>query len=213
MNRVVTTGIVLAGGRSSQFGADKLTARVDGGPLLWRPIRALAAAGCASIVVVVAPGSDDPPLPTDLGVDVVLVRDPESFGGPLVGLRTGLAAANGSIAIVVAGDQPGLRPGLLRTLVEAQSSPTEAGRPDGRSPSAVVLVDPTGVARPLPCVVDRERAAVTINRLLAGGERRLRALIAALDAREVPEVVWRSADPGASWTLDIDRPEDLLDAN
>jgi molybdopterin-guanine dinucleotide biosynthesis protein A len=205
-----TTGIVLAGGRSSRFGSDKLAAQLDGEPLLWRPIRALAAAGCVSIVVVLTPDLDEPTLPSDLGLDLRLVRDPESFGGPLIGLRTGLAAvASGSVAIVVAGDQPGLGPALLRMLVDARVSPTDAGLPGGRSPAAVVLVDPGGVARPLPCVIDRERASATADRLLAGGERRLRALIAALDAREVPEVVWRSVDPGASWTVDVDRPEDL----
>lgn len=209
IDRAVVTGIVLAGGRSSRFGGDKLAAPIDGAPLLWRPIRALAAAGCGSIVVVLAPGHADPPLPADLGLDLRLVHDPESFGGPLVGLRAGLAAATGSLAIVVAGDQPGLQPALLRVLVEAYAAPTDAGLPGGRSPSAVVLVDPSGVVRPLPCALARERAAGTADRLLAGGERRLRALIAALEPREVPEVVWRSADPGASWTLDVDRQEDL----
>lgn len=208
-HRSAVTGIVLAGGRSSRFGGDKLATPIDGTPLLWRPIRALAEAGCGSIVLVTAPGQADPPLPTGLGIDIRVVHDPEAFGGPLVGLRTGLAAAPGAIAIVVAGDQPGLRPALLRILVETQASGTETGLPGGRSPSAVVLVDPAGVARPLPCVVDRARAAATADRLLAKGERRLRALIAALKACEVPTAIWRSADPDASWALDVDRPEDL----
>ena len=210
MTRSARTGIVLAGGRSSRFGGDKLAAQVDGEPLLWRPIRAMAAAGCGSILVVITPELDEPTLPPELRPRLRLVRDPESYGGPLIGLRTGLAAAPpSSVAIVSAGDQPGLRPALLRALVEARSAPMDAGLPGGRTRAAVVLVDPNGVTRPLPCVVDRDRGLAAADRLIAGGERRLRALLAALDAREVLEAVWRATDPSAAWTLDIDRPEDL----
>ena len=211
MTRPARTGIVLAGGRSSRFGGDKLVAQVDGEPLLWRPIRAMAGAGCGSILVVITPELDEPALPPELRRSLRLVRDPESYGGPLIGLRTGLAAAPSSVAIVAAGDQPGLRPALLRALVEARSAPMDAGLPGGRTRAAVVLVDPNGVTRPLPCVVDRDRGLAAADRLIAGGERRLRALLAALDAREVPEAVWRATDPSAAWTLDIDRPEDLQD--
>ena len=130
MTRPALTGIVLAGGRSSRFGGDKLAAQVDGEPLLWRPIRTMAAAGCGSILVVITPELDEPTLPPELRPRLRLVRDPESYGGPLIGLRTGLAAAPpSSVAIVAAGDQPGLRPALLRALVEARSAPMDAGLP------------------------------------------------------------------------------------
>src|SRR5205814_9025635 len=46
-------GIVLAGGGTSRFGADKLQAEIDGRPLLHLPIEALAEI-CSEIVVVVS---------------------------------------------------------------------------------------------------------------------------------------------------------------
>jgi molybdenum cofactor guanylyltransferase len=208
-DRPAASGIVLAGGRSSRFGGDKLAAELDGEPLLWRPIRALAAAGCGTIVVAIARGRPTPSLPADLASDVRIAHDREPDGGPLVGLRAGLAAAPSGVAIVVAGDQPALRPVLLRAMIEAREEPVEAAISGGRTPLAVVLVDPAGIARPLPCVVDRDAALAAADRLLAGRDTRLRALLRALDAREVPEVAWRRHDPDAAWTIDVDEPGDL----
>jgi molybdenum cofactor guanylyltransferase len=197
-----TGGIVLAGGRSSRFGRDKLAESIGGEPLLWRPIRALADAGCAAIVVVIGPDGEEGVLPRNLGSIVRFARDPEPFGGPLVGLRAGLAASEAARVMVAAGDQPGLRPELLRLLRAT------AGDMSGR-PAAVVLVDPAGVRRPLPCVLDRRRALAAADRLLAAGERRLRAVLDRLVVVAIDEPAWRPVDPDGDWTRDIDVPEDL----
>jgi molybdopterin-guanine dinucleotide biosynthesis protein A len=206
---VASTGIVLAGGRSIRFGGDKLAVEVEGEPLLWRPIRALAAAGCETIVVAIGRDHPTPTIPPGLAPAVEIVRDPVPDGGPLVGLRAGLAAAPSGIAIVVAGDQPELRPALLRSLVEAMGESVKAGLSGGRAPLAVVLVDPAGIARPLPCAVDRDEALAAADRPLAGRDASLRALLRALDAREVPELAWRRHDPDAAWTIDVDEPRDV----
>lgn len=197
-------GIVLAGGRSSRFGRDKLLAEIDGEPLLWRPLRALGGAGCPEIVVVIGPESPEPALPPELDSIVRFARDPEPFGGPLVGLRAGLSVMDAARVLVVGGDQPGLPPALLAALAGALDA--SAGR---EAAGAAVLVDPTGVARPLPCSLDRATAAVAAGRLLAAGERSLRKLIAALAAQEIPEASWRPLDPGAGWAVDVDLPDDL----
>lgn len=195
-------GIVLAGGRSTRFGRDKLAEPIDGEPLLWRPIRALAAAGCAGMVVVIGPAAGEPGLPPELAPIVRFARDPEAFGGPLVGLAAGLAATAAGSVVVVAGDQPSLRPELLRLLLAARG-----GVPG--PPTAVVLVDPAGVRRPLPCVLDRRLALLAAEGLLAAGERRLRAVFDRLEVVAIDQSAWRSVDPDADWTRDIDAPEDL----
>ena len=197
-------GIVLAGGRASRFGSQKLLTEIDGEPLLWRPLHALGEAGCAEIVVVIGPDASEPALPPELGSIVRLARDPEPFGGPLVGLWAGLAVTSAPRVIVVAGDQPSLPSALLAALAEALET---SGRREAAG--AAVLVDPTGVARPLPCSLDRATATAAADRLLAGGERSLRRLIAALVTREIPEASWRPLDPLAGWTIDVDLPEDL----
>ncbi len=193
-------GIVLAGGRSGRFGRDKLAEPVDGTPLLWHPIRALAAAGFPEIVVVLSPVAPEPSLPGDLPATIRFVRDPEPFGGPLVGLRAGLAAATTRLVVVVAGDQPTLEPALLRLLAAGLDEP---------GPSAVVPVDPDGRPRPLPCALDRVAALEAAEAILGRGDRRLRDLLAELPVRALPEAAWRAVDPGAGWTRDVDEPGDL----
>jgi len=197
-------GIVLAGGRSDRFGSDKLVVEVDGEPLLWKPLRALVEAGCRKVVVIIGPTAAIPKLPPVLGHALRVARDPEPFGGPLVGLRAGLAAIRDGTVLVAAGDQPGLRPELLGILAATVGS---AG--DGGPIEAAVLVDPASVVRPLPCALDREHALRSADRLLAAGERSLRALVEALRTQAIAEATWRAHDPLARWTHDIDRPEDL----
>jgi molybdopterin-guanine dinucleotide biosynthesis protein A len=194
-------GIVLAGGRSSRFGRDKLVEPIDGAPLLWRPIRALAAAGCVHVLVVVGPDGAEPSLPPELRSIVQLARDSEPFGGPLVGLRAGLAASEAPRVVVAAGDQPALRPELLRLLASTAAA--------AAAPAAVVLVDPAGIRRPLPCALDRRLALAAAEELLATGERRLRTMLERLVSVVLEEPTWRVADPDANWTLDIDAPADL----
>jgi len=48
-----------------------------------------------------------------------------------------------------------------------------------------------------------------VERLLAAGERRMRALIRDLDPLGVPEERWRALDPDGRTFRDVDRPGDL----
>ncbi len=101
---VTVSAIVLAGGRSTRFGRDKLAEPLDGVPLLWRTIEAVRAVA-DDIVVVVAPGSE-PELPADVRV----AYDPATGQGPLVGVLAGLEAVRHDTVLVVGGDMPWLRP-------------------------------------------------------------------------------------------------------
>jgi molybdopterin-guanine dinucleotide biosynthesis protein A len=191
---VIRSGVVLAGGASRRFGTDKLAEPIDGVSLLGLAVRALAGL-VEEIVVVVAPDRPPPSLgPNDPGRQVRFVADPERFGGPLVGVRTGLAAARGSIVLVVGGDMPSLVPALLVLLLD-------------RAPAA--LADPAGVLRPLPCALERTAGLAAADELLAGGERRLRALLARLGTAALPWTDWRAEDPGGLTLVDIDVRSDL----
>ena len=199
-------GIVLAGGRSSRFGRDKLAEPIDGEPLLWRPIRALAEAGCSRVVVVIPPIRAEPRLPLDLVIPIATVRDRAPFGGPLAGLASGLAALPGATAdatpevvLLVGGDQPSLSPAVLIEL---------AGRIRAGG-TAAALADPTGRLRPLPMALALGAATRTAAELLAAGETRLRALPEALDARILAFADWTRLDPSAASLADIDLASDL----
>jgi molybdopterin-guanine dinucleotide biosynthesis protein A len=103
------TGVVLAGGRSSRFGRDKLAERIDGRTLLDSAIDGVTP---ASIEILVVAAPDAAP---DLPAGVRLVHDPVAFDGPLAGVAAGLRAAHDSIVLVVGGDMPTLyrNPGAM----------------------------------------------------------------------------------------------------
>jgi molybdopterin-guanine dinucleotide biosynthesis protein A len=186
--------IVLAGGRSSRFGRDKLAEPIDGRPLLDHAIAAVRVVA-TDIVVVAAPAAN---LPVPAGVRVA--HDPVAFEGPLAGLAAGLAALDPAVdrVLVVAGDMPSLVPAVLRRLLDA----VVAGR-------AAVLLGVDRDTPPLPMALDRRRAAAATRRLIVAGERRLRDLSAVLDAEVIPETTWRLDDPTAATLHDIDTPDDL----
>ena len=192
------SGIVLAGGRATRFGADKLAAPVAGRPLLHRPIEALADV-CGEVVIVVGREGRVPPLPAGLRVPLRVARDETAGGGPLVGLIAGLAEATGATAIVAGGDMPGLVPGLL---VELERRVAAGGA------TAAALVDGDRI-RPLPCAMRRAPALAAARALLADGRTRLRDVLDALGAAGLTEAEWRALDPAGRSLIDIDRPGDL----
>ena len=187
------SAIVLAGGRSSRFGRDKLAEPIGGMPLLHRAIAAVRP--LASEVIVVARPGADPDLPDG----VRLVHDPVAFEGPLSGLVTGLEGAREPIAIVVGGDSPSLVGAVLRAMLD---------RLDAPGIHAVVL-EHEGRSRPLPIAVRRQPALEKARDLFGSGERRLRAILERLEVDVIPELTWRELDPDAATVRDVDAPEDL----
>ena len=190
-------GILLAGGASRRFGRDKLREPFDGEPLFWRPLRALAAA-CEEVVVVLSPEAPEPELPADVS-GLRVARDDAPFGGPLVGCHTGLRSVTAAVAIVAGGDMPGLRPEIVK-LLRRRLQDSDA--------RAVVLSDDEG-PRPLPLALRVAPALGAAERLLATPERRLRALVDALEAIGLGPMEWKAADPVGSWRRDVDVPADL----
>jgi molybdopterin-guanine dinucleotide biosynthesis protein A len=202
------SAIVLAGGRSSRFGAPKLETEIDGVTLLEHVIRAVAVV--ASEIVVSLPADTSVPEPA-LGEipgnpGIRFVRDPEAYGGPLVGLAAALGAASGARSIVVGGDMPRLRPAVLEAMLDALEPATAA--PGQASPEAVVLTS-DGEARPLPAAFRTDAAQRAVDETLRAGERSLRAMLTRLDVQELAPETWRALDPRGETLIDIDAPADL----
>ena len=195
---IAASGIVLAGGRSSRFGSDKLAARVDGATLLDRSVAALAEVA-TEIVVVVAPGDQRTPAPCDRPIR--LVHDPELHGGPLVGLLAGLETVDQPLAIVAAGDMPTLQAEVLQLMVRTLTGADAA--------FGAVILERRGRGEPFPAVVRTGAATERARRLVADGERRLRALFDHLPTRIIDEAAWRPLDPDARTLRDVDVPGDL----
>lgn len=189
------SGIVLAGGRSTRFGADKLAADVRGKPLLHHPIAVLADV-CDDIVVVLAPGDAGAGLPSG----VTVANDTTEGEGPLAGLHTGLmAAVRSDMVLVVGGDMPSLQPLVLREMVRVL---------DDAEVDAVALADGDRI-RPLPCCLRTWPAADMAHTLLHAGRRRLRDVLAALRTAVIDEATWTALDPERRTLVDVDEPRDL----
>jgi len=194
------SAIVLAGGRSSRFGSDKLVATVEGRPLLGLAIEGVAAVS-VEVLVVLAPG-DERPLPEVTRVPVRRIADPELHGGPLVGLLAGLEAAAEPLVVVAGGDMPTLSTAVLGSMIRAIGATTTA--------DAIVL-ETRGDRPPLPAVVRTGAATAMARRLVGDGERRLRSLFERLPTRALSEGEWRPLDPTEATLRDVDERADLPD--
>ena len=194
------TAIVLAGGRSTRFGRDKLAEPLRGLPLLDHAVAAVATVA-TEVLVLIPPVADLPPLRAVRAgaVPIVVVRDPEPFGGPLVAVLAGLERVREPFALVVGGDMPTLDPAVLGAMLR---------RLDASGSEAVVLAY-RGRRQPLPAAFRVGSATPAARRLLGSGVRSLHALNEALRTLELAESEWRPLDPAAATLRDIDRPEDL----
>lgn len=181
--------IVLAGGRSTRFGADKLAVEVDGSPLLRHAVD--AARAVAAYVVVVGPA------PADLPPDVVVTREDPPYSGPYSAVVAGLDAldARATTVLVLAGDL--LDPGpLLPRLLAALDGTDDKGR----AAEAAVALDAEDRRQPL-------LAAYRVDSLLggiSGVDPYHRAAYDLLDGLHVVTVEDRGRH-----SRDVDTPADL----
>jgi molybdopterin-guanine dinucleotide biosynthesis protein A len=206
------TGIVLAGGRSSRFGGDKLAADFEG-----RAILAAAIEAVTPIVdgVVVA----GPALPAGFkagDVAVALVRDGEPVAGPLAALATVLGTAVdpdlvADLAIVVGGDMPRLVPEVLQAMLDRLDGDPAIdavllGR-QGSGDEGGATQTPRRAVLPIAIRVDAARRASADA--LDAGDRSLQALVDRLAHVELPPPAWLPLDPDANTLLDVDTVGDL----
>jgi molybdopterin-guanine dinucleotide biosynthesis protein A len=187
------SAIVLAGGKSRRFGADKAWAPFAGRPLLRHVIETVALTA-SDIVVVRAAGQD---LPDIEAAAVRVVEDVFPDAGPLGGLYAGLLAVKSGGALLVGCDMPLLQPPLVRHL---------AGRLTGHDAVAALAED--GTRQPL-CAVYSVGCLDAAKRRLERGELRLRALLDELDVVDVPPGQWKRFDPEGHSFMSANTPEEL----
>jgi molybdenum cofactor cytidylyltransferase len=186
-------GLVLAAGDAIRFGSPKQLASLDGRPLLQHPLDALAAAGIDDVVVVL--GSQAAAIEGAIAWRRERRRINERpRDGLASSLRVGLDAAAEDAAVeaalVVLGDQPGVRPEVILAVVEAADAT--------RRPIVRPRYERDGA--PNPVLV--RRAAWPLAAALEG-DRGLGTLLAAR-----PELVHEVAVPGS--IPDVDTPADLV---
>jgi len=169
-------GLVLAGGRSSRFGAEKAGALVAERPMIAWVLDVLTPA-CVEVAVNAGPGSQAAAYAATAGL-ITLADDPANPEGPLAGLRAGLVWAKGQGADALATapcDTPFLPADLVARL-------TEGWTPDD---GARVAVSPEGLA-PLCALWPVPAALDLIGETLAAGRHpSIRQVLEALRAVEV----------------------------
>ena len=188
---------MLAGGRSSRFGSDKLSAELGGVPLLHHPVLRLAEV-TGDVVVVIGHGAPEPTMPP--GAPVRFARDAVEGQGPLAGALAGLGEIDARpVAVVVGGDMPELSTAVLLEMLRVLGDAAVEG---------VALEDGDGV-RPLPAVVRVGPGREAAHRLLHQGERSLRAWLGTLRLAVIDEPTWTALDPAKATVRDVDEPADL----
>jgi molybdopterin-guanine dinucleotide biosynthesis protein A len=125
------TVLVLAGGESRRFGADKLSAGLRGTTVLDHLLSSLPPEW--RVVAVGAPRETSRP--------VEWTREEPPGGGPLAGVAAGLELVTSDVLAVVAGDMPYAAAGLVDLVAALRDQPPTVG--------GVVGTDGDGVANPL----------------------------------------------------------------
>lgn len=129
-------GLVIAGGRSVRFGAEKACALLGGKPLLMWAVERLQSA-CSVVAVNARPGTDAEKLAQASGL-IVLHDAPGDAAGPLAGVRAGLkwALESGARALAVSPCDAPLLPDDLypRLLAAAGEGAALAETADGPQP-------------------------------------------------------------------------------
>ena len=186
-----TTGIVLAGGRSTRMGQDKASLPFGDETLLSRSIR-LVGSVADTVIVVARPDQSFAKLPPS----VRIVHDPIENLGPLAGIAAGLGASTTELNVIVACDMPLVNPAVLRRLIELREE----------ADICVAVVD--GHASPL-CAVYRRGVAIRAQAMLASGERRVMTLLDRVHTKQVDAAVFRNIDPDLDSFVSCNTPAEL----
>ncbi len=112
--------IVLAAGRSTRMGSNKLLAEYGGKPLVRHVVETAIACGAEPVLVVVGHEADAVAIALG-GLDITLVRNPDYADGLSTSLRAGIAAMpqGHDGAVVLLGDMPKVSSTLVRRLIAA----------------------------------------------------------------------------------------------
>ncbi len=186
------SAIVLVGGRSSRMGRPKAALDFGGVPILSRIVSELKRC-FAEVVVVAAPESEDP-LQIDIPA-IKVVRDETAYEGPLDALRRGLEAVTNEIALACSCDLPLLDSDVAAAIV------TMLGDFDAAIPIVGEKLQPLHAAY-------RKRCASALAALAMRGERRLNAVVDAVNARRISENDLLVLDPQLNSFFNVNTLDD-----
>jgi molybdopterin-guanine dinucleotide biosynthesis protein A len=189
---VMTTGVILTGGKNTRMGANKAFLSLAGERLIDRTVRIYRDIFTEIILV-----TNEPHLYYDL--DVTVVTDLIPFRGPLMGMYTGLFYASADPVFFAACDMPFLNGEFIRYLLE-QSRDADITVPetvDGLQPLHAVYA--RSCMSPILRLVDQDRLKVT------GFYKGMRLKVVGSEAI-------RRFDPEGRIFLNVNTPEEFASA-
>lgn len=190
------TGLILAGGKSRRFGADKASAMLAGRPLLQWVASALSEV-CTSLVVVSAHGQQLPPV--EVEIPVTVVEDLYEGKGPLAGLVTGFATTGEGLCFATSCDAPLLRPELVSLLGESVHG------------HDIACPYVAGFLQPLVAIYRSQTCLPVFRDFVERDQLKITAAFGPLDAVIVRDPEIREVDPELESFLNANRPEALSD--
>jgi molybdopterin-guanine dinucleotide biosynthesis protein A len=191
------TSIVLAGGKGSRLGKNKLLEVVGGRPLLQRVVDSLIPVS-RRILVVIAQGQGYPAIEARQA-RVDCIQDIYPGKGVLGGLYTGLSTSDSEHSLVVAGDMPFLNPSLVQYLVSAAPA------------FDVVMPRLNGLIQPLHAIYSRD-CLPPIQEQLERNQLQIRVFLDKVRVKYVEEAEIDRFDPRHLSFFNVNTPEDLMKA-
>ncbi|MGL4438265.1 MAG: NTP transferase domain-containing protein [Bosea sp. (in: a-proteobacteria)] len=143
-NHPQVAAVVLAAGRSSRMGSNKLLEDLRGKPVLRHVVEAVLASRAGPVTVVTGHQATEIALAL-VGLDVAFVHNPRFAEGMATSLQTGIDAVpdTSAAALVMLGDMPLVTPAILNRLIDnlAGNATARAVVPvaDGRRANPVVI--------------------------------------------------------------------------
>lgn len=189
-------GFILIGGASSRMGTDKAHLKLAGQTFTERIAAALSSVAGTVRCVGARPARED----CTPGC-LMNVPDIHPGWGALGGLYAALAAGNSEWAAIAACDLPFVTGALFMRLVALREKF-----------DAVAPVQSDGRAQPLCALYRCQRCLPEAASLIAKGERRPRALLAAVNTRWVTQSDLDDLDGAANFFWNINTPEDYARA-
>ncbi len=202
--KIIRSGIVLAGGRSQRMGVDKANLKFHDKSLLAHITSTLSEIEQLEEICIVKANRQQ--LPNDLTVDIstVIVEDEISGEGPLIGIAAGLKATKGNICFIVAVDMPWIQPSLLLYLSQVLETAI-INRPDK---NIMWVLPESSHLQPL-CSVMHRNALPIIETAISNSVRAPGRLVKELNAIKVTRDKWITYDPNELSFRDLDTPADL----
>lgn len=184
--------IVVAGGKSSRFGEDKLSYQLGGHAILERVVSCLAFLDSDTIIVT---SEEKGYIGEGLG-RCKTVFDFIPQGGPLASIYTGLSFTEQEYSFVCAGDMPFISKDVISYMTEEIKD------------NDVVIPEIGDGLQTLHAIYSRKCYSI-LNRALQMGSGRMKYFFTQLKVRKVSEEELRGIDPGLKSLFDIDSKNDL----